>query len=612
MMSKNIVELIDSASDIDSFVTELSVMDLKSLDREAINKIYSRLDSLGPKGKVKIAVLGSFTLDFIADYLKLFFATTGFSVDHYIAPYGQFYQEVLNPESDLYKFKPDIIFLAINPQDLVSIRKEEFEYSAINNGQAIKDDILLKLRGWLNALVANISCRVIISNFIANHSSSLGLAINSEGYSQKFLLSELNKEMAILCQSYPATSILDVDSLANYIGHKHVFDSKFYYIAKMLWSADFLKEVAFVICKYFAAEKGMTKKCIVLDLDNTLWGGIVGEDGPNGIKVGPGDPISEAYNDFQLKIKELKSRGIVLAICSKNNLQDALDAFTARKTMPLSVNDFAIKKINWQQKSQNIQEIAQELNIGLDSLIFIDDNPAEIAQVKTILPEVTSILLPAQYELMKSIFDDYPFLDKLKILESDRNKTEQYRQEAERKELKSSAPDLSEYLTQLEITLKLREAGKSDLERIHQLFNKTNQFNLTTKRYTQAEVESFYHSSEHILLCFDTADKYGDMGTVGVLLISLSDGPFIDSFLMSCRAMGRGIEKEVMRRVIDILLTKYQTPTTLKGRYIPTPKNIPVTTFYDSLGFQLLHEDKEKLYSLEFEKNPIQACDWIQ
>ncbi len=612
MMNKDIVELIDSAKDIDSFVTELSVMNLKSLNRETTNKIHSRLNALGPKGHVNIAVLGSFTLDFIADPLKLFFAAIGFSVDVYVAPYGQYYQEVLTPESDLYKFKPDIIFLTINPQDLTTICKEEFEYSAINSGQKITDDILSELKGWLSALVANISCRVIISNFIANHSSSIGLAINSERYSQKFLLSDLNREMAILCQSYPATSILDVDSLANYMGHRYVFDSKFYYIAKMLWSADFLKEVAFVICKYFAAEKGMTKKCIVLDLDNTLWGGVVGEDGPNGIKVGPGDPISEAYHDFQLKIKELKSRGILLAICSKNNLQDALDAFTTRKNMPLSINDFAIKKINWQPKSQNIIEIAQELNIGLDSLIFVDDNPAEIAQVKTVLPEVTSILLPSQHEFMPAIFDDYPFLEKLKILESDRNKTDQYRQEAERKELKISAPDLSNYLAQLEITLQLREASKTDLERIHQLFNKTNQFNLTTKRYTQAEVESFYHSSEYILLCFDTADKYGDMGTVGVLLISLADGPFIDSFIMSCRAMGRGIEKEVMRRVFDILLVKYQVPTTIKGHYVPTKKNIPVTFFYESLGFQLLHEDKEKVYSLEFEQNPIQASDWIQ
>lgn len=611
-MEKNIVELIDSVSDIDSFITELSVMDLKSLNRETVNKIYSRLNSLGPKGNVKIAVLGSFTLDFIADPLKTFFAAIGFSTDLYIAPYGQFYQEVLTPDSDLYKFKPDIVFLAVNPQDLVTIRKDEFEYSAINNGQTIKDDVLSKLTGWLNTLVANISCRVIIGNFIANHSSSIGLAINSESYSQKFFLSDLNKELTILCQSYPATSILDVDSLANYMGHKYVFDSKFYYIAKMLWSADFLKEVAFVICKYFAAEKGMTKKCIVLDLDNTLWGGVVGEDGPHGIKVGTGDPISEAYTDFQFKMKELKSRGILLAICSKNNLQDALDAFTTRKNMPLSINDFAIKKINWQPKSQNISEIAQELNIGLDSLIFVDDNPAEIAQVKTILPEVTSILLPSQHELMKSIFDDYPFLEKLKILESDRNKTDQYRQEAERNELRSSAPDLGEYLAQLQITLKLREASKTDLERIHQLFNKTNQFNLTTKRYTQAEVESFYQSSEYILFCFDTADKYGDMGTVGVLLISLADGPFIDSFLMSCRAMGRGIEKEVIRRVFDILLVKYQVPTTIKSYYVPTKKNIPVTSFYESLGFQLLHEDKEKLYSLEFDQNPIQASDWIQ
>ncbi|MGB3223695.1 MAG: HAD-IIIC family phosphatase [Desulforhopalus sp.] len=613
-MKKDIVEILNSVKDIDSFVNELSILDIHSLNRKSIKQIYSQLDYLGPRGSVKVAVLGSFTLDFIAEGLKLAFASLGFKADIYIAPYGQFYQEVLNPESELFKFSPDIIFLAVNPEDLVSIKKGDFEFSIINNGQQIKEDVLSRVSGWLNALSSKIQCRTIISNFITNSSSSLGIAVNSQSYCQKFFLSDLNKELATLCQTFPSTSVLDVDSLASYMGHKYVFDAKLYYMAKMLWSVDFLNVVAFEICKYFAAEKGMTKKCIVLDLDNTLWGGVVGEDGPEGIKVGSGDPISEAYNDFQIKLKELKNRGILLALCSKNNAQDALDAFELRKNMPLSLNDFAIKKINWNPKSQNIFEIAEELNIGLESLIFVDDNPAEIAQIKSVLPELTSILLPSQHEAMKSIFDSYPFLEKLKILDADRNKTAQYRQEAERNQLKRSAPNLNDYLSQLEITLNFREAAHTDLERIHQLFNKTNQFNLTTKRYTQAQVEQFNRSSDHILLCFDTGDKYGDMGTVGVVLISMEDGPFIDSFLLSCRAMGRGIEKEVFRKVFDLLLTKKNIPTIIRSLFIPTKKNIPASDFYESLGFEVIHENenKHKLYSITFEKNPIQASDWIK
>lgn len=613
-MKNDIIEILNSVNDIDSFVNELSILDIKSLDRKSIKRIYSRLDDLGPKGSVRVAVLGSFTLDFIADGLKISFASLGFKADIYVAPYGQFYQEVLNPNSELFKFNPDILFLAVNPEDLVSIKKDDVEFSIIKNGQQIKDDVLSQVSGWLNAVSSKISCRIIISNFITNSSSSLGIAINSESYCQKNLLSDLNKELATLCQSFPSTSVLDADSLAGYMGHKYVFDAKLYYMAKMLWSVDFLNAVAFEICKYFAAEKGMTKKCIVLDLDNTLWGGVIGEDGPDGIKVGLGDPVSEAYNDFQIKIKELKNRGILLAICSKNNSQDALDAFELRKNMPLSLDDFAIKKINWNPKSQNIFDIAQELNIGLDSLIFVDDNPAEIAQIKSVVPEVAAILLPSQHEAMKSIFDSYPFLEKLKILDADRNKTAQYRQEAERNQLKRSAPNLNDYLSQLEITLNLREAAHTDLERIHQLFNKTNQFNLTTKRYTQAQVEQFHRSPDHILLCFDTGDKYGDLGTVGVVLISMVDGPFIDSFLLSCRAMGRGIEREIFRKVFDLILAKKKIPTIIRSLYIPTKKNIPAFDFYENLGFEVIHENenKHKTYSISFEKNPIQASDWIK
>ena len=225
-MEKDIIEIIDSVDDIDRLVTELSIVDIKSLDRKTTKRIYSQLENLGPKGSVNIAVLGSFTLDFIADELKLSFASLGYTATIYLAPYAQFYQEVLNPDSELFKFGPDILFLAVNFEDLVSIKKHELELEVVNNGHQIKEDVLSQLRDWLNALNSKIHCRVIISNFIANSSSSLGIAVNSENYCQKALLSDLNKELAILCQSFPSTCVLDVDSLANYLGHKHVFDPK--------------------------------------------------------------------------------------------------------------------------------------------------------------------------------------------------------------------------------------------------------------------------------------------------------------------------------------------------------------------------------------------------
>jgi FkbH-like protein len=393
-----------------------------------------------------------------------------------------------------------------------------------------------------------------------------------------------------------------------------------YYLAKMEWSPGFLPLVAGELVRHVKAVRGLGRKCLVLDLDGTLWGGICGEEGPDGVKCGPGDPEAEAFLDFQHRLKALQAQGVLLAVCSKNNLADVVEVFETRSEMPLKLADFAAREVCWEPKHEGLRKIAAALNIGTDSLVFLDDNPAEVSLVAQMLPEVKAVLLPPDPAEYVGVLEKMADFERPAVLAEDHGKTEQYRQNREREELRlqlgagGGGGDLGSYLASLRTELEIRRARRDDLERVHQLFNKTNQFNVTTHRYSLAEVERYAAAQQCELWVARARDRFGDLGTVAVLLLKQEGRSLlVDSLLMSCRAMGRGIETALVNH-IKIRLLEHRGLLEVRARFLPTAKNKPVESLFENHGFRLIEARAhgEKIYALGRSEARLESCDWMQ
>ena len=405
---------------------------------------------------------------------------------------------------------------------------------------------------------------------------------------------------AAFCEKYPKELLVDW---------------KFYYLSQMQVNPKIAAAFQQWYKQQTDAIAGKRKKCLVLDLDNTLWGGILGEDGIEGIKIGNSYP-GNAYLDFQLNLLELSKRGIILTVCSKNNKNDVEEVWNLNPYLQIKKDQLAAYRINWNNKADNIKELAEELNIGLDSFVFIDDNPTERELVKQMLPmiEVPNFpshpyMLPAFfYQLCQQYFQVY------ELTAEDKNKLEQYKTNTERISLQKSYSSFEDYLKSLEIELTIRKADEMDIPRIAQMTQKTNQFNLTTQRYTDTDIINFLHNGAHIF-SLRVNDRFGDSGLTGVAIVISDDiakKVYIDSFLLSCRILGKGIEDAFLGYVLEQV--KCSDIQIINSTYIPTHKNSQVQDFYDKNGFELLEltENGEKYYSCDLNRNIISKKDWYK
>jgi FkbH-like protein len=483
--------------------------------------------------------------------------------------------------------------------------------------QNFREEIVSHLESWAQRAAERLPATVLIGNFPVPGWPLAGVADAKTEYSEAELYAELNLELLRRFRSNPRVRLVDLDRLASRYGKDRILDPKMYYLAKMEWSPGFLPLVAGELVRHVKAVRGLGRKCLVLDLDGTLWGGVVGEEGPAGVKCGPGDPEAEAFLEFHHRLKALQDRGVLLAVCSKNNRADVVEVFESRPEIPLRLADFAAAEIGWEPKHEGLRKIAAALNIGTDSLVFLDDNPAEVSLVQQMMPEVKTVLLPPDPADFAGLLERMDDFEKPQILEEDRRKTDQYRENRQRQELQMAqmaAGDLTGYLASLRTEVEVRLARQEDLPRVHQLFTKTNQFNLTTERYSLAEVERFATSPACELWVARARDRFGDLGTIGVVLLKkVGRMATIDSFLMSCRAMGRGIETAIMNHIKHRLMED-RSGLELRGRYLPTPKNQPVEHFYEQQGFRLLESSPsgEKLYGLRRDEVRREPCDWIR
>jgi FkbH-like protein len=606
---------IAAAESLPELRRALADLDLDRLAVQDYALLAGALRRLAPQAsgpRVRIAYLSNFTLDLLPPAVEVRAAAAGLAVESYTVPFGQYFQAVL--DGSVAAFTPDVVFLALS---LRLLRPEPLaRWSALSEAErrAFREEVAEHLEAWVTAASERLGATLVLANFPSPLLPAAGAVADAKAaYGESELYLDLNADLLRRVKGNPRVQLFDAERLAAAFGKERVLDRRLFYLAKMEWSPVFLPAVAGELVRHLIAARGLARKCLVLDLDNTLWGGVVGEEGAAGVKIGPGDPEGEAYLDFQHRLQGLQSRGILLAVCSRNNPADVEEVFATRPEMPLKLSDFAAVEASWEPKHEGLRRIAQALDLGLDSLVFVDDNPAEIALIRQLLPEVAAVALPPDPADYTARLDRLPWFEKAAILPEDRRKTAQYSENRARRELAATTGDLTAYLTSLETVIHLRRAGASDLQRAHQLFTKTNQFNLTTIRYSLPDLERFAASPDCHLGLVAARDRFGNLGTIAAFLLRREGSALaVDSLLLSCRALGRGVESAVLNVIKERFLADPKL-TELRGRFVPTPRNRPAEGFYEREGFRLVTrtDTGESLYALTREEVRPTPCPWI-
>jgi len=545
----------------------------------------SKLDEHTYEKKIRIALLGSFTINGVAETLSVMCAEKKIQCTTYVADYNQYNQEILNTESDLYKFSPDISFLLIDSRTILG---DLFYYPysiSKNERKKFVDKKIDEIQKLNQAFNKKTNSKLVIANFSIPTFSPYGIFETRMDYGQRQMITDLNNRLADLYSNSNSIFIYDFNNFVSKYGEKNVLDDKQFLFGDMKISLNYIPYLANDLLSYIIGYLGMSKKCIVLDLDNTLWGGIVGEDGFNGIKLGP-EPPSNAYMEFQKFLLALYQRGIILAINSKNNYEDAIRVIKDHPYMILREDHFASFRINWDDKISNMKEIANELNIGLDSIVFLDDDPVNREFMKINLPQVLTVDLPqdsSQYAETIKNMNDFSVLN---ITQEDKQRGKMYTDQRKRSDLEKSVPDLESFLKQLDLKISIKSANEFTIPRISQLTLKTNQFNLTTKRYQEADIKKFSEDQNYMVGCAQVEDKFGDNGITGIFIVRKENPKewFIDTFLLSCRIMGREVEKGILGYILN--KAKKSGVERIKAQFIPSTKNKPIENFLPSCGFQ--------------------------
>lgn len=529
---------------------------------------------------LKISVLSSTTSSLTADFLKLFFATKGFSAEIYEAPYNSIVNEILDETSGLYEFKPDYLIIIPYFNDISDFPGLFSEEEGIREWLANKCALYAEL---INKLKNRLKTGIIFSQFVIPNIRQLGNLESKYLFSRINLYRQLN---LLLAQKLPHDiTILDLDFPASNIGKDNWFDEVGYLTSKFGYSLAATKEIASLTGKIILSSKGCSGKCLVLDLDNTLWGGIIGDDGIDGINLDPNNPLGEAFISFQRYVKSLKERGVILAVCSKNDEETAKSPFLNHSSMILKADDIACFMCNWDDKPVNIRRIAETLNIGLDSLVFFDDNPAERDIIKRFLPEVKVINVPEDPALFIRALDKSSAFEWLQLSSEDINRSESYINESKMKESMQVFIDYDSYLKSLNMTAKIGLVTEREIPRFAQLINKTNQFNFRTRRYSEAEIHSMAEQTDkYSLLYVLLNDKFISYGIISaVILEKRAKDLFIDTWVMSCRAFKRGVEYAVWNKIIDT--ARQLGINTITGEYIPSAKNNIIAGLFSELDF---------------------------
>ncbi len=562
---------------------------LASLDAQptilGITRAAARIDELRTalsRVSLRVGCLASFTFEPLKPALELQAVKAGLGLDVYLGPFGQFEQELLDPASGLAAFKPDVVFVAVRLQDVCPAIYEAF--NSLKPGQAttLVDDWMTRLRAALASFRNRCKAHILIQNYDLPAAPALGLAEQSSPLSQSAVIGRANAVLADLAASMPNARIMDYDALVARHGRRNWLDPRTAFFARIPVAPAHYWPLAGFYVRHLRPLYGLSKKVLVLDADNTLWGGVVGDVGTDGIALGHDYP-GNAFVAFQKRILDLYNRGVVLALASKNQPGVVEEVLAKHPDMILRAEHFAAMKINWQPKPQNLQQIAADLNLGLDSFVFVDDSAVECELMRTALPEVLSVNLPDDPAYYPGVIESLDCFDQWTISEEDRSRGQLYKAEAGRRELRAAVVDMPAFYRQLEMKATIFVNHRQHVARAAQMTARTNQFNMHTIRCSEDDIRRFMDSPDWTVVTLALEDRFGDNGVVGLAVVR--HGPkdcLLHMFLMSCRVLGRTVEQAFVGWIAE--RAKAAGAERLVAEFVPTSKNKPFADFYPSRG----------------------------
>ena len=566
--------------------TRLNFVFTDSLDSRVRRVVTQPPENLATK-PIRLALLGSCTLTHLHGAIRVAGMRRGLWIETYESDYGQYLQELADPGSALHEFKPNAILLVLDAYHLTSGVTAGLDQAGAD---ACLADVTDRIRhAWQLAREA-FHCPIIHQTALPVHPLMLGNNEHRLPGSRAGFLRRINDALRPMADA-TGVDLLAVDDRALRDGVAHWHDVPLWHRAKQEIALPAAPMYGDLVARLLAAKQGRSAKCLVLDLDNTLWGGVVGDDGVEGVVLGQGSALGEAFVAFQDYARELSRRGVILAVCSKNDEVNALEPFERHPDMVLRRSDIACFVANWSDKASNIRAIAQELNIGVDSLVFVDDNPFERNLVRQELPMVAVPEVDEDPASFARTIADAGYFESLAVTEEDRERTSQYHGNRAREALRTSTTDLDSYLRGLEMQLVWRPFDRMGLQRIVQLINKSNQFNLTTRRYTEEDALSVMDDPDAVGLQLRLIDRFGDNGVIAIVVGRMQPDRdmLIDTWLMSCRVLGRQVEPTTLNLLAQEALKL--GARRLIGEYIPTKKNGMVKDHYAKLGFTVMKTD---------------------
>lgn len=553
---------------------------------------------------VKLALIGDTATQFLATAIKGMGVERRYNIDLFEAEYNQVEHQFMDPTSDLNQFDADMIVVFQSTHKL-----GEHHSMLTADQQATLADNRLNFVASIceNPILAN--KKIIYFNYAEIEDTVFGSYANKVDTSLSYQVRKLNYELMNLAQQYDNLFICDIAGLQNKFGRDFMFASNVYVSTEMILSVDALPYVASRVMDIVAAIKGQFMKCLILDLDNTVWGGVVGDDGLEGIQLGHGLGIGKAFTEFQMWVKKLKQRGIIICVASKNDEDKAMEPFEKHPDMILHLDDIAVFQVNWETKVDNIRTIQSILNISFDSMVFLDDNPFERNMVRENIQGITVPELPEdpgeylEYLYSLNLFETASYSN------ADKDRTKQYQVEAKRVSLQKTFTDEANFLKSLKMVSTVSGFTKFNTPRVAQLSQRSNQFNLRTVRYTDADIETYANDPEVVDLSFTLEDKFGDNGLIAVVIMKKhNDALFVDTWFMSCRVLKRDMEKFTLNTMVEA--AKKLGCKKIIGEYLPTLKNGIVKEHYDNLGFTKISEkvDGSKRYELDVAAYQSKEC----
>lgn len=564
-------------------------------------KKLAKIEMTGPK--FKMALLGDTATQLLAVALQGESVARGLAMELYEAEYNQVERQLLDSTSELYQFDADIIVIFQSTHKLA-----EHHSLLTQEQQATMADDRLSFVSTICENPVFSGKRIIYFNYPEIEDTVFGSYANKVTSSLTYQVRKINYELMGMSQKYPNLFVCDIAGLQNKLGRDVMFAPNVYVSTEMVLSVDAIPYVASRLMDIVAAVRGHFKKCLILDLDNTLWGGVIGDDGLEGIQLGHGLGIGKAFTEFQMWVKKLRQRGIIICVASKNNEDTAKEPFVKHPDMVLRLDDIAVFQANWETKVDNIRTIQGILNIGFDSMVFLDDNPFERNMVRENIPGITVPELPEDPGEYLEYLYGLNLFETASYSGADKDRTKQYQVEAQRVSLQKTFTDEADFLKSLNMVSKVSGFTKFNTPRVAQLSQRSNQFNLRTVRYTEANIEALAADTKVIDLSFTLEDKFGDNGLIAVVIMKEQNAEtlFVDTWFMSCRVLKRGMENFTLNIMVEAAKAKgYKR---IIGEYLPTSKNKMVEDHYAHLGFTHVVDAPTAQYALDVEAYQPRAC----